>query len=201
VISNPSPTMMELGSYWAHYSMWFLKAKTSGKSFCIEPQVPLLEIGKNNFKINNFEGTHLNSSIGINQDNLENIFLRHHLDKIDILHSDIQGAEVEMLHGAKSLLRERKIEYFFISTHSENLHNQVIHMLQEFEYRIEISSPFDLHTTSYDGLIVASSPDAKTIFESFVPLGRIEILNSKSSEIVSYLHSVNSEQESESFSD
>jgi hypothetical protein len=186
-ISNATPTMVELGSYWAHYSMWFLKEKPQARSICVEPDLFSLEIGKNNFRINGFVGTHINLGIGAKAASLEDIVSSQGLDKVDILHSDIQGAELEMLFGASHLLESKRIDYIFISTHSESLHNEVIGKLVSFDYRIEVSSPFDEHTTSCDGLVLASSPNATRIFSEFSPMGRLEILKSSPSEVVTYL--------------
>jgi len=186
-IDSANPTIIELGSYWAHYSMWFLKEKHGAKSICVEPELSFLEIGQNNFHLNGFEGTHINAGIGIHGLTVEEIFHAQGLEQLDILHSDIQGAELEMLAGAERLLASKLINYLFISTHSESLHEEVVKKLMEYNYRIEVSSPFDEHTTSCDGLVVASSPTTTNIFETFFPLGRLDILKSTSRQVVSYL--------------
>ena len=48
-----SANMIEIGSFWAYYSLWFLKANpASRKAVCLEPDQKNLEIGATNAKIN-----------------------------------------------------------------------------------------------------------------------------------------------------
>ena len=53
-ITEHKPTMIELGSYWAHYSMWFLKNFPKANCFMVEPDKKALISGYNNFQTNNF---------------------------------------------------------------------------------------------------------------------------------------------------
>lgn len=39
------PTMVELGAYWAHYSMWLQKARPQSKVFLVEPDRTALNAG------------------------------------------------------------------------------------------------------------------------------------------------------------
>ena len=76
------------------------------------------------------------------------------LDRINMLHSDIQGAEVSMLRGAGNALRDRKIDWVFISTHGENIHQKCLQILRRFGYFIHAAhTPAESFTV--DGLIVA----------------------------------------------
>ncbi len=83
---------------------------------------------------------------------------RKHIDRGSILHSDIQGAEAEMLRGAESMLAGQKIDSFFISTHSNALHDECVDLLSSYGYVILVS--VDLRETySADGIVVAK-PEA-----------------------------------------
>jgi hypothetical protein len=75
--------------------------------------------------------------------------------KIDILHSDIQGFELQMLQDITKLLFQNRIKYLFISTHSNDLHYKCIKLLKECNYRIIASADFETDTFCYDGIIVA----------------------------------------------
>jgi hypothetical protein len=75
---------------------------------------------------------------------------------LEILHSDMRGFEVEMLDGAARSLAQSRIDYAFVSTHSQELHYAVAERMKSFDYRIEISSNFDFETSSYDGLVFAN---------------------------------------------
>ena len=83
---------------------------------------------------------------------------KNNLDHVDILHSDIQGYELDMLTDMvykSKLLKENKIKYLFISTHNDNLHYKCINLLKANDYRIIASTDFNTETFCYDGLIVA----------------------------------------------
>jgi hypothetical protein len=109
---------------------------------------------------------------------------------IDILHSDIQGFEGEMLDGAGRVLADHIVKYVFISTHSESLHLSILERLQSFGYRIEAAAGFETHTTSFDGLVFASSPAEKPVFDRFNPLGRVAICQASPTELVRYLSDI-----------
>jgi len=47
-------TMIELGSFWAYYSMWFNSQISNAKNYMVEPM--FIDEGMKNFKINNMTG-------------------------------------------------------------------------------------------------------------------------------------------------
>jgi hypothetical protein len=156
--------MIELGSYWAFYSMWLLQHRSKGKVYLYEPDEHNLVYGKKNFELNGFEGDfnhafisgETNSTTSPCTLNLPYIFQDKELEFIDILHSDIQGYELNLLEGARNLLREEKIGYLFLSTHDNKKHHACINLLKEYSYEILCEADID-NTFSYDGLIVAKA--------------------------------------------
>ena len=78
------------------------------------------------------------------------------IEFIDILHSDIQGFEYEMLQDILILLLGKKIGYLFISTHSDELHSQCIQLLESCPYKIIASADFETETFCCDGIIIAT---------------------------------------------
>jgi hypothetical protein len=153
-------TMIELGSYWAFYTIWFNKVIKQAKNYCIEPELGNLNLGKQNCILNdvtNVDFTH--GFIGKHNINVSDFVLEKKIDYIDILHSDIQGYELEMLQGITTLLAQNKIKYLFISTHSDDLHYRCIELLQENNYRIIASADFETETFCFDGIIVACHSD------------------------------------------
>lgn len=174
---KPGGTMLELGSYWAYYSLWFNKEVKDAKNYMLEPLERNLNIGKSNFELNQATG---NFSLGLiageNADIKDSelaaapltsidVFMEEKsLDYLDILHSDIQGSEYEMLVGAEKALKSNQIEWIFISTHGDAVHEQCLNLLKEHGYTINC-----VHTIaesfSGDGLIVASSKNAQQIGE------------------------------------
>jgi hypothetical protein len=148
-------TMIELGSYWSFYTIWFNKVIKNAKNFCIEPDLNNLNLGKKNCLINNVTADFTQGFIGKNNINLINFLVEKNIKNIDILHSDIQGYELEMLDDITKLLKENKIKYLFISTHSDKLHYDCIDLLKKNNYRIIASSDFETETFCFDGIIVA----------------------------------------------
>lgn len=168
--------MIELGANWSYYSMWFVR-KAGGGSVLIEPNSEVLKAGLANFNLNNLKCVALNGFIGrsykesdtfIDWDSTKFIkprysidFLMKYLnitDRLTLLHSDIQGAESEMLLGAEESLRADKIDYIFISTHKNNIHRSCLNILARYNYHI-IASHKIRESVSSDGLIAASSPN------------------------------------------
>ena len=84
---------------------------------------------------------------------------------IHMLHSDIQGYENLMLHGAEACFRENKIGYVFISTHSNEIHDECRNFLRDKKFIILADANPD-QSFSEDGLIAARSP----LFDGIEPV-------------------------------
>lgn len=181
------PTMLEMGAYWAHYSMWMKKLRPQAKVHMIEPSEQNIQIGKNNFALNQYSGEFIKAFVGIGHFEVDRYLQVTGINKLDILHSDIQSYEVEMLKGCQTSLRENAIDYLFISTHTQELHAQVIAHLLQHNYRIEVSSDFDFETTSYDGFIFASSPLKTPVFSDFKPWRRCDLGRTSPTELLNVL--------------
>jgi len=161
-----SPTMLELGSFWAFYSMWLNQKITGAKCFMVEPDQFNIQAGIRNFKLNNMKGNFTLATVGIKNKQLKDIkqigvddFCNDKgIEFLDILHSDIQGFEYEMLQGAEKMISLNQIGYIFISTHSNDLHDQCFNFLKMKNFIILCSANID-ETYSEDGLIVARSSD------------------------------------------
>ena len=185
-----SPLMIELGAYWGHYSMWLKSARSNATVHLVEPELQNLNSGKKNFDLNGFSGKFTRAFVGKNQFSVDKYFSERNIEKVDILHSDIQGYEVEMLEDCAESLAEKRIDYLFVSTHSQNLHHGVIRQLERFNYKIEISSDFDYETTSFDGFIFASSPSKEPIFKGFTPMSRVQIEEAQPAHLIEYLSNI-----------
>ena len=160
-------TMMELGSYWAFYSMWFAKKIQDARCTMIEPDPHKMNFGKLNFKLNHLSGTF---DLGFISDqhqlihsipfySVDYLMKKHNIPNLNILHSDIQGFELKMLEGCKEALENETIDYFFISTHSNELHQECINKLVSHQYQIVCDANLN-ESYSMDGLIVAKRKDA-----------------------------------------
>lgn len=167
--------MIELGSYWGFYSMWFQKEISNAENFLIEPDPKNIEIGKKNFALNGMQGHFTHAMVAeISSDeaeftdwdyakhimkaiSIDDFAAEHNIDFIHILHSDIQGAEVDMLKGCSRLMAEKRIGYFFVSTH-RGVHELCLDILQNAGLDILVSITRK-ESFSADGLIVAKLPE------------------------------------------
>jgi FkbM family methyltransferase len=173
-------TMVELGSFWCYYSLWFQNAIAQAKSFMIEPDPNNLEIGRRNFALNGRSGTFLNCSVGsaslqaqafqcesdavvraIPTITVDEFIQQNAIKFVDLLLSDIQGAELQMLEGARNSIAEGKIRFLVISTHHHSiskdpiLHQRCLKFLEDRQAHI-IASHSVAESYSGDGLIAAS---------------------------------------------
>ena len=156
-IRKKSPTMLELGSYWGFYSMSLLKKKPEAKCHCVEAGEREMKSGKANFELNQMEAEFTLGAVGDNGIRVDDFLNEKGITHLDILHSDIQGYEAQMLSGAREYFLAKAIDYVFISTHSQNLHATCLEFMNYVDYNIVAS--VDLNETfSCDGLIVAQNP-------------------------------------------
>jgi FkbM family methyltransferase len=175
--------MIECGSNWSYYSAWFNKSVEDATNIMIEPTNKKLEVGKKNFEANNMKGIFENAFVGRNAINnakfvdwdrkvynidqvcIDDIVDRYNLDKVDIVHADIQGAELEMLYGSIKSIAKNKIRYFIISTHGDVIHDYCERFLRTHGFYI-ICDHTIAQSYSADGLIVASHSDSKKVYVS-----------------------------------
>lgn len=166
--------MIELGSYWGYYSMWFQKEVPGAQNFLIEPDPKNIEIGKKHFVFNDMVGHFTQAMISDKSESsaefidwdynkhyipavsIDDFAAQNDISYIDILHSDIQGAEIKMLQGCSRLIYQKKIGYFFVSTH-RGTHDICVEYLRVAGYDILININRQ-ESFSADGLIVAKLP-------------------------------------------
>jgi hypothetical protein len=159
--------MLELGSYWAFYSMWFYQVVRGATCFCVEPAPENLEMGIKNFALNfgpsparvSIERAYVGAAPGQSSDgvpviSVDSFMVAHGLQRLHILHADTQGWEVEVLNGASKALAARQIDYIFLSTHGNQLHYKCLKELRRQKYVIMADIDY-LESFSFDGLIVA----------------------------------------------
>ena len=176
---NNGTSMIELGGYWGFYSLWFKSKFKDSKVILTEPNPKNLAVGHENAKLNKLEIITELGGVFKDKDapfgmikqkcycnvpsvNVEKLMKKYFIEELDILHADIQGAEHYMLEQSENVLRKAKVNYIFISTHSEALHSKCLHALNTFGYNIATQhTPAESY--SFDGLIVASSPRREKI--------------------------------------
>jgi len=160
-------TMLELGAYWGFYSMWFKRDVPGSQCYLVEAEIDNIAVGIRNFRRNRLQpdGTlvaRIGQSNRASTDSAPTMtvdeVLRHFgLSHLTLLHTDIQGYELEMLFGSKEALAQKRIDIMFISTHSMGIHYQCKTHLEEAGYVIPWSIDL-IDSYSFDGLIVAHLP-------------------------------------------
>lgn len=171
--------MLELGSYWAYYSMWFQSSVANARTYLIEPVPHKLQVGIGNYRLNNLSGDFRNAFIGaVSKEHgrfadwdgsvvdvpcvaIDDFLGNEKIDFLDVLHADIQGAELEMLQGCKRSLANNKIGYVFLSTHADK-HGPCLARLRQSGYEVVVEHSVE-ESCSGDGLIVARSLRAPRI--------------------------------------
>lgn len=177
--SGPAPVMLELGSFWAYYSLWFLRRLPQGRAFLVEPDPAYLEVGRRNFALNGVEGTFAQAAVGAGRgamdfecesdgqvrrmpvEGLASLLERFELPYLDLLFSDVQGAEWPLLSGAKDLLHEGRVRFLVVSTHHHVIsgdpltHQRCLGLLRDLGAHVVVEHTV-AESYSGDGLIVAS---------------------------------------------
>ncbi|MBL4708662.1 MAG: FkbM family methyltransferase [Flavobacteriales bacterium] len=165
---NKKMCMLELGAYWSFYSMWFLSKFPNTDCYMVEPSRKNLYYGKKNFRLNRREGTFIHAGIGNKSNNSQSILCvddiceKNQIAFLDVLHSDIQGFELEMLQGSKRMLSEGRVGFVFISTHSNELHSDCRKTLLDYNFTEVANVDLD-HSSSWDGILVMKAPTYKGI--------------------------------------
>ena len=156
----PGARMVECGAYWGFYSLWFARDIPQAKVWLIEPEAANLQVGQRNFTVNNLTGHFTQALVGavseekpVRRVNIDDFLATQQIEHLDVLHADIQGAEVEMLHGAVRSLTEKRIDFLFISTHGDELQTKCMEMLTALDYDIAVSV-YPAQSYSFDGLLV-----------------------------------------------
>ena len=116
---NGAPTMVELGAFWAYYSLWFRTIFPSGRSLMYEPDAEHLAAGQRNFARNGFSGyveisaagldgnatfmdETLNQTRAVATKGVATICREQHIDRIDLLHMGCSGCRAERAPRCRS---------------------------------------------------------------------------------------------------
>lgn len=170
--------MVELGAFWAYYSLWFRSAFPQGHCFMYEPDAEHLATGQRNFARNGFTGHFeiaaagldgnatffdetLNRTCAIATKSVSTICREREIDFLDLLHMDVQGVELSALKGTERLISEGKLRFVFVSTHHHLIsgdpltHQKCLHWLRDHGAHVLCEHSVN-ESYSGDGLIVAS---------------------------------------------
>jgi FkbM family methyltransferase len=182
--ASRSGLMIELGCYWAYYSLWFLKDNPDRKAIGLEPDPVHLNVARQNAYINKLEhqftmihgissatsSTSINLTTESGQNlkvdgyTVEDLLRRANVGQIEILHCDAQGAETYIVDQVVKLGKSNQLRFCIISTHSYEItadpltHQKCLEKLRSSG--AHIIAEHDVHESySGDGLIAASFSD------------------------------------------
>lgn len=130
-------TMIELGAFWAYYSLWFNRVIKDARNVCCEPDPHNIEVGKANAKLNNANMTFIQSAAGKDSGKIvdfpldsepgktvrvpiltvDEIVEQQKLPCVDLLHMDVQGYELDGIEGALKTIKQGKLRFLMVSTH------------------------------------------------------------------------------------
>lgn len=178
---SSTASIIELGSYWSYYSLWFLKDYPDSRTaICLEADPKHLDVGRQNASLNQLEPVFVNAfaagkststeiefqteksgTIMLHGWSVTDLMHEHKIDFLDILHIDTQGAEYDVLEGAYPMIQSKRLRFVIVSTHSYEIcgdplmHQRCLAWLKR--QNAHIICEHDVHESfSGDGLIVAS---------------------------------------------
>ena len=182
-LSGGEIILYELGAGGGIYSLYAAKISPAMKLLLVEPNDFLYEVTKKNIVLNGLyeRATIIHAAISERAGEMVRISDDMHSscigaadgyavvtvtvdalvqslgdNRVDVLHMDVQGAEMKALKGCIASFGAGIIKNIFISTHSDELHTQCIEVLQEQNFRIDYSRSTSEAEAGYDGLIVAN---------------------------------------------
>jgi FkbM family methyltransferase len=187
--ASPSGLMIELGCYWAYYSLWFLKDHPGRKAIGLEPDPNHLYVAKKNAFLNQLQNQFtpmnglssatsspaikLTTETGHKLDligyTIEDLLRTTSETQVEILHCDAQGAEAYIVDQVIKLGKSNLLRFCIISTHAYEItgdpltHQRCLEKLRSAG--AQIIAEHDVHESySGDGLIAASfSQDDKDL--------------------------------------
>jgi FkbM family methyltransferase len=175
---RPKGAMLELGGFFAYYSLWFLQGAPERRAIIVEPDPAHLAVGQTNAALNHLTPEFVAGSVGRNpatpswfqtrdsgpvlipRMSVPQLFDQCGIDELDVLHCNVHGAETDVIESCVELLRQERIRWIFVSTHAYQItgdpltHQRCLALLRHAGAFIE--GEYDINEAfSGDGLIVA----------------------------------------------
>lgn len=189
--------MIELGAFWAYYSLWYLSAIKDSTAICIEPDPGNVAVGRKNAEINGLAERIRFVEAWLGDEDLPSV--AHHCEStgqprslpqlsmsgisdlaegrvIEVLHCDTQGIEYGLIKSMKEAITAKRIRFLMLSTHhhsisrSRDTHRDCLSLLKDFGATVHAEHNID-ESFSGDGLILASFfPEDRTL--TFPPISK-----------------------------
>jgi FkbM family methyltransferase len=180
---TPEPVVLELGSYWAYYSLWVKHAIPRATCVMVEPDPEHLAVGERNFALNGVDGRFLNAAVGprhggtvrlalesdgavrsLRTVTVDGLLSELGLPRFDLVSCDVQGGELEVLRAATAAIRSGRLRFLVVSTHHHTMsgdpltHQRCLAEVRDAGAHV-IAEHSVAESCSGDGLIVASFDD------------------------------------------
>jgi FkbM family methyltransferase len=173
-------TFVELGSWWAYYTAWYLGSIPFSRALCLEPDANHLKIGQENLRLNRHEARFVNAAVGREYSPAMEFLRESDRQKvqvpcfdmdatleaagaacIEVLHLDVQGAELPFIQSMPKAVAAGRVRFIVASTHHElisespSTHHDCMHKIEAMGGHIFCEHSVE-ESFSGDGLIVAS---------------------------------------------
>ncbi|MGW4059975.1 FkbM family methyltransferase [Amycolatopsis sp. NPDC004747] len=137
-----SPAMIEFGSFWTYYGLWFCHTIPTGRVVALEPDPAYLGVGRRNAALNGYTDRvrFVHAAIGghpgepmefeaesdgrthvVAQHDLASLMAAAGLPRADLVLADVQGAETILLERARGDFAAGKVRFLIVSTHHHTI--------------------------------------------------------------------------------
>ncbi|MGK3205754.1 FkbM family methyltransferase [Amycolatopsis sp. MEPSY49] len=137
-----NPAMIEFGSFWTYYGLWFCHAIRAGHVVAVEPDPAYLEVGRRNAVLNgytdrvrfvhaaigdrpgealDFEAESDGRTHSVRQYDLESLMYDAELPRADLVLVDVQGAETILIDRARAVFDAGRVRFLVVSTHHHSI--------------------------------------------------------------------------------
>ena len=172
--------MVELGAFWAYYTNWYLGAVPGSRALCIEPDANNMACGQENLRLNARVAQwelacvgreHADAvpicrgsdevTVSVPCHSMDSILRRAGGQAIEMLHIDVQGAELPFLESCGNAAAAGLLRFVLVSTHhasisgSETTHQDCLRQLASLGAVILCEHTVE-ESFSGDGFIAAS---------------------------------------------
>jgi FkbM family methyltransferase len=179
VAAGRPATMIELGAYWAYYSLWIHAAIGGARTILVEPDPANRAQGERNFALNGRAGEFVAAAVGRHRGRVrmtteqadrprwiptvtvDGLMRDRGVDRLDLLLVDVQGAELTALQGARATIARGGLRFALVSTHHQHisgdplLHQRCLAFLRDAGAHV-ITEHDIYESCSGDGLIAVS---------------------------------------------
>jgi len=155
---SPGATVVEFGSYWAYYSVWFARAVPNARVFAIEAVAQNMQVGQENARLNGVEGK-IDWTTGFVDTGFWATFsATKGISEVDAMLVDIQGFEMKLVPDLVNAISRGalKVKYIVIGTHGQDIHLACLRWIRQAGLRVVASSDH-FQTFFVDGVIVATT--------------------------------------------